>query len=204
MCITYTHVLEFHWPFYCLVISHHAILLWQFTVARAVGCTRSQDPETVVSSENFVMSLFSLFHVTLFICWRIQIPALNLGESRQLRFHCENWLYIVQCSLSYFYKQLSVLEGIFPSKLRRLKGFWYGALLPPLLEGFKLTTWALILSIWWMTSLNKSHVDTYIIFTIHSLLWLGGFSVTFTRGREPLLKIGATLPPSIPLALHRC
>ena len=63
-----------------------------------------------------------------------------------------------------------------------------------------------------MTSLNKSHVDIYIIFTISTLLCFylclsprpGIFSVIFTRGREPLLKIGAMLPPFIALALCPC
>lgn len=32
-------VLEFYCPFYCLVSRHHAILLQQFTVARAEGHT---------------------------------------------------------------------------------------------------------------------------------------------------------------------
>lgn len=58
-------VLEFCWPFYCLVSQHHAILLWQLIVARAAVCTRSQYPEITVSSENFGMSLFSIFHLYL-------------------------------------------------------------------------------------------------------------------------------------------
>lgn len=52
-------VLEFHCLFYWPVIQHHAILLQQFPV----GCTRSQYPEIVLSSENFVISLLSLFPV---------------------------------------------------------------------------------------------------------------------------------------------
>lgn len=51
-------VLEFYCPFYCLVSRHHAILLQQFTVARAEGHTLTQYPEILVPSENYMMLLF--------------------------------------------------------------------------------------------------------------------------------------------------
>lgn len=63
-------------------------------------------------------------------------------------------------------------------------------------SGDRWTTRALILSTWWITFLRKSHVDTYIIFSIHSFLffyhcifmWVGNFSVIFMQEQRVIVK----------------